>query len=68
MDVAIRGSQRPGPRRLAYLCAVLADITAGRLVSGSPPRRIPADARMIAARLAAEACDCIHANMRASHH
>lgn len=49
MDIAIRAAAGPGPRRLVYLCAVLAGVAAG-LVTGLAarvPERIPADARVV---------------------
>ena len=45
MDIAVRAAARPGPRRLVYLCAILAGVAAG-LVTGVPGR-IPADARVV---------------------
>ena len=48
MDIAIRAAARPGPRRLVYLCAILAGVAAGLVIglAAGVPGRIPADARV----------------------
>ena len=49
MDIALRAAARPGQRRLVYLCAALAGVTAGLVVglAAQVPGRIPADARVV---------------------
>jgi len=49
MDIAVRAAARPGPRRLVYLCAILAGVAAGLVIglSAGVPGRIPADARVV---------------------
>lgn len=48
-DIAIRAAARPGPRRLVYLCAILAGVAAGLAIglAARVPGRIPADARVV---------------------
>jgi len=49
MDIAIRAAARPGRRRLVYLYAALAGVTAGLVIglAARVPGRIPADARVV---------------------
>ena len=49
MDIAIRAAARPDRRRLVYLYAALAGVTAGLVIglAARVPGRIPADARVV---------------------
>ena len=49
MDIAIRAAARPDRRRLVYLYASLAGVTAGLVIglAARVPGRIPADARVV---------------------
>ena len=49
MDIAVRAAARPGPRRLVYLCAILAGVAAGLVIefAAGVPGRIPADAQVV---------------------